>query len=656
MNYSRFESQVRGLITNNVLFYSFAVVLVVIHIALTQLGIYWTHPGRSDPSRTPFIALVCFSLTGSFIFVLHKDIRCMIADRVELKEGLSQINSSFTLFATLSLVAVACNFVGLFLDFPPEYLWLALAGALGLLMIMPNSNNDDYQPEVLRGTTIQTIEIIQKKTNLERSPDASYDCWMGLRYDTEYSREHCLTVGTTFSGKTVAARIHMNSTLRKILPGSGWRALIFDPKGEMLSLVQGMAPQCDVHLMKATDFRSAEWWLSNDIDSSGISHQVSSLFVTMNKGESNPFFVEAARNVLASVMDAFILTRPAQWTLSDILMMISDKARTEQFLRSVPQTRHRADQCFGNQDSRTVDNVFHTLYAHLTKMESIAAAWSHSTEKISLKAWLQEESILILGHDEKYKSSMQAVNLAMLECLHQLVLSQSESETRRTLLYLDELPLLGKWESLPLFLDMSRSKGACVFLSFQLIEHMRAIYGDQLADAIAGLPGNKAFLRSDSIATARWVSETIGKCDVRRYSFAEQFGRGKNVSRTEVRDLDHPAVLPSEIMRLPRANRERFYGYFLSPMFGAFHGPVYFKPHLAHKGDVENFVPRPVSHEYLHHAKDSNDKEKTHFDLDDITRVTADSDDDSILDGLSDPLYGLDEPLDDICDLDGMQY
>ncbi len=52
-------------------------------------------------------------------------------------------------------------------------------------------------------------------------------------------------------------------------------------------------------------------------------------------------------------------------------------------------------------------------------------------------------------------------------------------------------------------------------------------------------------------------------------------------------------------MRLPRANRNRFYGYYVSPGIGVYSGAVYFAKALCALGNVPNFVGRPVEDQYL---------------------------------------------------------
>ncbi len=96
------------------------------------------------------------------------------------------------------------------------------------------------------------------------------------------------------------------------------------------------------------------------------------------------------------------------------------------------------------------------------RYEFIAASWERSSRSISLREWLETESILILGNDEATRTALDAINQVIFKRLSELVLAQSESEseTRRTWIFLDELRQGGRLEELSALLTKGRSKGA----------------------------------------------------------------------------------------------------------------------------------------------------------------------------------------------------
>lgn len=640
-----------------VVLYNLAVLFALVHIVLTHQALRWTHPDRSDPWRFIPMGIACLCLSSLLTHRLFKTITYATADRRGMLEACQQFTHSLMFYSTLSALLVVCNLVALLWGLRPEYLWMALPAGWGLLWVLARSGRQpEYQPELLRGASLLSMQQVRNALRRIARPDEPRIIWAGQPFRESDSAEHFLIVGTTRSGKTVALRLLLASILPDIVSGSDWRALVFDPKGDMLSIIKGIAPHCPVHILNPFDARCAAWDMARDVTSPATTLEIASIIIKMDRGD-NSFFVHAARGLMAAVMDAFILSRPGAWTLADVVLTLSDQGRTESLLRSVPATNHKADQYFGETDPRTVANVMATVSAHAAMLEPIAAAWARASYTISLSAWCQEESILVLGHDETLRNPMSAVNLLLLQRLFELILSQSESDTRRTYVILDELPLLGKLEALTRFMDMARSKGGRVAVTFQLIEEMRAIYGEHMADAIAGLPGNKALLLTHSVATARWAADTIGKCDVRRWSASHHIGKETSTTYSEVLDFNRETVMPSQIMRLPRADRRRFCGYFVSPLLGAFCGAVNFGAILPEKGHVDNYVPRPVTDQYLESPQPPQAAAPAPMDIEAVTRVTADPivDDDDPLKDLADPPTDWDDDLQDLVDFRNAQ-
>lgn len=135
---------------------------------------------------------------------------------------------------------------------------------------------------------------------------------------------------------------------------------------------------------------------------------------------------------------------------------------------------------------------------------------------MSLKKWLEEDSILVLGFDTTLRTPMSAINTVIMNRLMELILAQDDSDTRKITFFLDEFLLLGVIKLLPLFLDMARSKGVYVFLGVQTIEGLYDVYGENRGERIASICCNKGILRTDSRKTADWGSKTLGDAHVKQ--------------------------------------------------------------------------------------------------------------------------------------------
>ena len=66
----------------------------------------------------------------------------------------------------------------------------------------------------------------------------------------------------------------MQSVLPQVGCSKGTRALIYDAKQDMISIIAGINPACKVHILNPFDRRCDAWAMSKDITSPAIAQQV----------------------------------------------------------------------------------------------------------------------------------------------------------------------------------------------------------------------------------------------------------------------------------------------------------------------------------------------------------------------------------------------
>jgi len=129
-----------------------------------------------------------------------------------------------------------------------------------------------------------------------------------------------------------------------------------------------------------------------------------------------------------------------------------------------------------------------------------------------------------------------------------------EEKRRRLFVSLDELQALQKLPALDGALLRGRKKGLSVVLGIQSIKGVRAIYGNNEADALLGQPQTQLVLRTPEEGTARWLEGQLGSVEVDRAGESQHVGGetknhgGVNLNRSVVKEA---AVLASEIQDLP---------------------------------------------------------------------------------------------------------
>jgi hypothetical protein len=229
----------------------------------------------------------------------------------------------------------------------------------------------------------------------------------------------------------------------------------------------------------------------------------------------------------------------------------------------------------------------------------VAALWEKAENRFSLNQWVEESSILMFCCDPVHQHSLEPINRAIFARASNLLLSQHKKTAGNTWVFLDEVREAGKLDGLRSLLNLGRSKGVGVVLGFQDFDGMRALYGNEEAHEITGQANNKTFLRTDSVATAKWMESNAGKVLVKESNItfdpnSVSLPKSVSVSRT-TRD----AVLASEFLEIPRTTpHSGLRGFHLNPLIGkAYWSSTEFPEVLTKAGQphpgVPNFIPRP---------------------------------------------------------------
>jgi hypothetical protein len=238
--------------------------------------------------------------------------------------------------------------------------------------------------------------------------------------------------------------------------------------------------------------------------------------------------------------------------------------------------------------------------------EPLAACWESAEERVSLEDWVRNEFVLVLGNSETSRHAIDAINRCIFKRACDLLLNQSESQTRRSWIFLDELSEAGKLDGLVSVAKKGRSKGVCICLAFQSIAGLRdrRLYGRQLTAEILGQIGHRCIGRLECPETAEWASQLIGDQEIRQVTVNNTYGREHSVSHNE-QFVTRRALLPSQFMSLtPCDQLNGLTAFYLSRVAGAFWanlpGEELFEHDLLPRADgVVDYDPRPIETQYL---------------------------------------------------------
>ena len=318
---------------------------------------------------------------------------------------------------------------------------------------------------------------------------------------------HFLVTGGVGSGKTITLRFLMQSALNPIGLGFDHRAVVYDAKGTMDSVLRGMNLRCPIHILNPFDRRGVAWDIAADITTPVAARQLAASLIPEDRS-AHSFFTDAAREILAAVCQSFISIAPGKWTLRDVLVAMQDRERLQSILARNPRTAAVAQSCLN--DERTCANVLATIATKLEPFEVIAACWQHATAKLSLKDWLQGEGVILLGDEPLFHSSVALINQTVIGCLAQLISRQQDSAARRTWFFFDEVSEVGRLDALRELMQRGRSKGVCVELGFRRIEEIRRLYGSPATEELTAACSHKTVLRTDDPETAAWAEREFG--------------------------------------------------------------------------------------------------------------------------------------------------
>jgi hypothetical protein len=455
-------------------------------------------------------------------------------------------------------------------------------------------------PGYRRGREVRNVQQAKDRLQAHREPNEPVIMWGGLGLPWSAGVRHFLAAGMTGCGKSNLLMSFMASVLIWIGKKRDQRALIYDPKTELVSFLHGLGLGDRVRILHPFDARGCPWDLATDVDSPSAAQQVAMILIPEDKQSKNPFFSRAAGQLLAGVFTFLMKQARGSWDLRDVIFIMESEARLREVLGRFPETVSLVEEFFN--PSETFANVRSEIAIWMRRYRPIAACWHHAAGdgKVSLKDWVTSEYLIVLGQDEANRFQMEAINRAMFLRASQHLLNQDNSEERRAWVIIDEVREMGNLEGLSRLLTNGRSKGACFCGGYQTPSGMKDAVGEHVADEINDQIWNIALGRMGGDVSAEWASRMVG--DVEFQEEQESEGPGGKSTTTHV--VNRRALMPEFFKELPPPTPQTGVpGVFITPYTGVYShvvlGAEIAKVRKLRLPDVPDFVPRPPSHQEL---------------------------------------------------------
>lgn len=398
-----------------------------------------------------------------------------------------------------------------------------------------------------------------KRFQPERPDLAERYYWAGENLTFDAACKHFVVIGATGAGKSIVLNLLMQSVFAKFgrKPALKTRALVYDSKCDLASVISGLAPQARIVFFNPLDDRFTPWNIAADVVSETDAYEFASILLPKNEKESSPYFSDTARSLIVGVIKRFnAVTRPqnSYWTFRDLILAFKTTERLRQILSDNEVTEHLRDH-FQPDNKKNFAGVKSTVDNTLAQYRPIAALLaSAKNPPFSLSEWLQSESVLLIGNHENAREATDTYNRLIFRQLSKMLIArEGQIENDRTWIFLDELREAGVLQGLRQLLLRGRSKGVAVAMGFQDLEGIYAAYGEHDGAEIVGAAQNAMILHINPTApkTAQWASQMFGsrRGKVQSNSQSQQEA-GMSYGNSSQLDLIEN-VLPIQFTQLP---------------------------------------------------------------------------------------------------------
>jgi hypothetical protein len=370
--------------------------------------------------------------------------------------------------------------------------------------------------------------------------------WGPAMLTDEDSGSHFFALSTTGGGKSLNMTLLLQDVVKLIGKSEGYRALVYDPKGDVLPLLYSITDRNLVKTFNPFLKNGVAWDICRDIDSSAAAIRFS-YTVIPERNEAQPFYPAAGREVLWGLTTAFQLAG-IDWRLSDLFRAIKKTEHCKAILVTNPFTEYIVSTYL--TDPKLCTDILATLRGLLKKLEPVAALWDYATERVAIKDITAKEMILVLGNHETSRESIDQINNVLWDRYTDLVLAEPEKTTKRYWSFIDELSE-ANIKNLKSFAKRARSKGGRLVCSCQSLAGLYSdrLYGEFEAKDLMSCLGNRFVGRLEDALSAQWTSELIGEREEFQSSYTTSTGDA-NSSSTTRSIVVKKTLLPSELLSM----------------------------------------------------------------------------------------------------------
>lgn len=355
--------------------------------------------------------------------------------------------------------------------------------------------------------------------------DSDYPDEILFSLDNSKLSRHMLLLGGAGSGKTNVFNLTMRQLREK--QNANDIFIVFDTKGDFCNdfwsqgdYILGNGKQYRNYTMSWNIFDEvlADGWDKEDYEINA--REIAAGLFVGRGSESQPFFVNAARDIFAHIIIHYIRQYEAgkiKWEALNNKNLVNYilTLDTKQYIKIFTYYKDMRGMLsyFGDGKSNQALGVFAELKGMLHDCFLGVFANDSSRGRFSMRQAVKHKGgrAVFIEYDLTTGETMTPIYRLLVDLALKEALGRGDGEPGNVYLVLDELKLLPKLQHLDDALNFGRSKGVKVIAGIQTINQLYDIYGETRGHVLAGgFATFFAFHTSDS-ASRNYVSELIGK-------------------------------------------------------------------------------------------------------------------------------------------------
>jgi hypothetical protein len=342
--------------------------------------------------------------------------------------------------------------------------------------------------------------------------------WGGVVMPLSDLNGHFFTLGASRVGKSQLMNIEINCVVRAVEAARRAktrtqldRAFLIDTKGDAIDLLEGRG--VEYILYNPSDSRSWDWDIAKDHATPNSLFDLACAIIPQGR-ESNPFWTDAARAILAGCFVSLKYSFGDDWNLGDaIILCLFPMDDLIEYLLKCPGNSflvNRLREIVESDDTKLIANLGITLFANLAKLMPAAANSQRAKRRFTLSAFLNHPEILVIVPDQEALETVLPIFHALMARMTKMLASRPDTNQNRTYIFLDELSFLGRIPHFDQLVTFTASKGVHVHAATQGIGRMRQFYGDKPLNDILDCFGWKTILRTQDPDAALWAASLFG--------------------------------------------------------------------------------------------------------------------------------------------------